>query len=158
VNEEEIAMFIENRIRTSRRHPRGSRSGFTLVELLLVLVILATLAAIVIPKFSGRTEQAKMTAARTQISNLETAIDAYDTDLGAFPNGSDGLRMLTEKPANVDDWHGPYMKKNIPADPWGHPYIYECPGKHNENGYDLMSAGPDGQPGTADDITNWETK
>lgn len=141
----------------TRRVSAGSRSGFTLVELLLVLVILATLAAIVIPKFSGRTEQAKLTAARTQISNLETALDAYETDLGSYPTGSDGLRMLLEKPADTEDWRGPYMKKAIPPDPWGHPYVYECPGRHNENGYDLMSAGPDGQAGTNDDITNWST-
>lgn len=148
-------MSTGDRFRTVRTLPSGSRAGFTLVELLLVLVILATLAAIVIPKFSGRTEQAKLTAARTQISNVETALDAYETDLGSYPSGSDGLRMLLEKPANADDWRGPYMKKEIPLDPWGHPYVYESPGKHNENGYDLMSAGPDGQAGTADDITNW---
>ena len=137
---------------------RAATAGFTLVELLLVLVILATLAAIVIPKFSGRTEQAKLTAARTQISNLETALDSYETDLGSYPTGSDGLRMLMERPGNTEDWHGPYMKKGIPPDPWGHPYVFECPGKHNQEGYDLMSAGPDGQIGTDDDITNWDTK
>ena len=150
-------MFTKGGSRPLRRFRGGCRSGFTLVELLLVLVILATLAAIVIPKFSGRTEQAKLTAARTQISNIETALDAYETDMGSYPTGSDGLRMLLEKPANGDDWKGPYMKKAIPLDPWGHPYVFECPGKHNENGYDLMSAGPDGQMGSNDDVTNWST-
>jgi len=148
-------MRIETKSSMMRSQATGARAGFTLVELLLVLVILATLAAIVIPKFSGRTEQAKLTAARTQISNIETALDAYETDLGSYPQGSDGLRSLMDKPANAEDWRGPYLKKAIPADPWGHPYVYDCPGKHNENGYDVMSPGPDGQAGTADDITNW---
>jgi general secretion pathway protein G len=139
----------------TRQRLNGAKTGFTLVELLLVLVILAMLAAIVVPKFSGRTEQAKLTSAKTQISNLETALDAYETDCGGYPQGSDGLRSLTEKPGTCDDWRGPYMKKGIPPDPWGHPYVYECPGKHDEKSYDLMSAGPDGQAGTADDITNW---
>lgn len=135
----------------------NSRAGFTLVELLLVLVILGTLAAIVIPKFAGRTEQARVTAARTQISNLETSLDAYETDCGSYPQGSDGLRSLLEKPSDVEGWRGPYIKKELPPDPWGRPYVYECPGKHNADGYDIMSPGPDGQAGTDDDIANWTT-
>lgn len=131
------------------------REGFTLVEMLLVLVILATLAAIVVPKFTGRTEQAKVTAARTQIANFETVLDAFEVDNGYYPKGSDGLEDLVTKPTNAQDWRGPYLKQGIPNDPWGNPYIYECPGKHNETGYDLMSMGPDGRVGGDDDITNW---
>ncbi len=129
--------------------------GFTLVELLIVLVILATLAAIVVPKFSGRTEQAKKTAARTQISTFETALDAYETDIGAYPTSAEGLRALIEAPSNAQGWKGPYLSKALPVDPWGNAYTYESPGKHGISGYDLMSNGPDGRAGTDDDITNW---
>ena|ERR1700677_1906415 len=128
--------------------------GFTLVELLLVLVILATLAAIVIPKFAGRSEQAKLTSAKTQISSFETALDAFETDNGYFPKSGD-LDALVNQPANATNWHGPYLK-SIPVDPWNNPYTYDYPGKHNAN-YDLMSNGPDGRAGTDDDITNWDT-
>lgn len=134
------------------------RAGFTLVELLLVLVILATLAAIVVPKFSGRTEQARVTAAQTQIANFGTALDAFETDVGFYPEGSDGLQALRVPPPNAQGWRGPYLKQDIPLDPWGRAYIYECPGRHNESGYDLMSLGQDGRADTADDITNWSTR
>lgn len=137
------------------RNRRRLRSGFTLVELLLVLVILATLAAIVVPKFTGRTEQAKITAAQTQISNFGTVLDAFEVDNGYYPKGSDGLKDLVEKPSNAQNWRGPYLQ-DIPVDPWGNEYIYEYPGKNNESGYDLMSKGPDGQAGNEDDITNWK--
>ena len=131
------------------------RAAFTLVEMLLVLVILATLAAIVVPKFSGRTKQAKITAAEAQINGFETALDAFEIDNGYYPEGNDGLRELVERPNNADDWRGPYLKKSIPLDPWGNPYLYEYPSKHNESGYDLSSWGPDGRAGGDDDITNW---
>jgi len=123
--------------------------------MLLVLVILATLAAIVVPKFTGRTEQAKITAAKTQISNFEMVLDAFEVDNGYYPRGKDGLEDLVRQPSNAQDWRGPYLKQGIPNDPWGNEYIYECPGKHNETGYDIMSMGPDGRVGGDDDITNW---
>ncbi len=148
---------MEDRIKRMERS-RRRRAGFTLVELLLVLVILATLAAIVIPRFSGRTEQAKVTAAQTQISNLGTALDSYEVDVGSYPSTSDGLEALLVKPSNAQGWRGPYMKQEIPLDPWGNPYIYEYPSKHMDGGYDLMSMGPDGRAGSADDIANWTTK
>lgn len=130
--------------------------GFTLVELLLVLVILATLAAIVVPKFAGRSEQAKVTAAQTQISNFSVALDAFEVDNGFYPKGSSGLNDLVEEPNNAKAWHGPYLK-DIPLDPWGNAYVYDNPGKHNQNSYDLLSMGPDGRSGGDDDITNWST-
>ena len=133
------------------------RAGFTLVEMLLVIVILAVLAAIVIPKFSGRSQQAKETAAKSQISSIELALDAFEVDTGAYPAGSNGLNSLIEQPNNVQNWKGPYLKKGIPADPWGNAYVYTYPGKNNPKGYDLMSVGPDGQSGGEDDITNWDT-
>ena len=139
------------------RAPRRRRGphGFTMVELLLVLVILATLAAIVVPKFAGRSEQARVTAAATEISGVETALDAFEVDNGYYPKGSDGLRFLVEEPSDAPSWRGPYLKKAVSVDPWQNPYIYECPGKHNPKGYDLMSTGPDGRVGGDDDITNW---
>jgi len=142
----------KNRIR-----PRQHRA-FTLIELLLVLVILGILAAIVVPKFSGRTEQARVTAAQSQISTFGTALDAFEVDNGYFPKGKNGLSDLVQQPRDAQNWKGPYLKSDIPLDPWTHAYIYECPGKHNPTGYDLMSMGFDGRAGSDDDITNWQQK
>jgi general secretion pathway protein G len=130
--------------------------GFTLIELLLVLVILGILAAIVVPKFSGRTEQARETAARAQIATFNTALDAFEVDVGFYPKGKNGLSDLVQQPRDAQNWRGPYLKNDIPLDPWGNAYSYECPGKHNASGYDLMSMGPDSRVGGDDDITNWE--
>ncbi|MBM3882317.1 MAG: type II secretion system protein GspG [Verrucomicrobia bacterium] len=135
---------------------RSRRRGFTLIELLLVLVILGVLAAIVVPKFAGRTEQARITAAQTQIASFSTALDAYEVDNGYYPKGKDGLIDLIEQPRDTPNWHGPYLK-DVPQDPWGNDYLYECPGKNNPSSYDLMSMGPDGRVGGDDDITNWQT-
>lgn len=134
-----------------------SRAGFTLIELLLVLVILGVLAAIVVPKFGGRTEQARVTAAQSQISTFGTALDAFEVDTGSYPKGKNGLLDLVQQPRDAINWKGPYMKNDIPNDPWGRAYIYEFPGKHNPSSYDLMSMGPDGKVGGDDDITNWQT-
>lgn len=135
-----------------------SRRGFTLVEMLLVLVILAVLAAIVIPKFSGRSQQAKLTAAQSQIASIELALDAYEVDTGAYPQGGGGLAALVDEPSGARNWKGPYLKKGVPLDPWGNEYIYVYPGKNNPRGYDLLSVGPDGRPGGDDDVTNWDAK
>jgi general secretion pathway protein G len=137
---------------------KSNKRGFTLIELMLVLVILSILAAIVVPKFSGRTEQARNTAAQSQISTFGTALDAFEVDNGYYPKGRNGLQDLMAQPRDAQNWKGPYLKTDLPNDPWGHPYIYECPGKHNASGYDLSSAGPDGRPGTEDDISNWNAK
>ncbi len=136
------------------RISRAGRHAFTLVEMLLVLVILATLAAIVIPKLAGRGQQAKETAAHTQIANLEQAIDSFEVDTGNFPTT---LNSLVDAPANVQGWKGPYLK-NIPSDPWGQAYVYTYPGKNNVNGYDIVSGGPDMRIGSEDDINNWTKK
>jgi general secretion pathway protein G len=135
---------------------RAKRQAFTLIELLLVLTILGILAAIVIPKLSGRTEEARERAAATQISTFGTALDAFEVDNGFYPHGKSGLQDLIVIPHNAQNWHGPYLKTDaIPLDPWNNPYVYECPGKHNPSSYDLASAGPDGRLGTDDDICNW---
>lgn len=130
--------------------------AFTLIELLLVLTILGILAAIVVPKISGRTEEARVKATATQVSNFGTALDAFEVDNGFYPRGRDGLNQLLIAPRDARNWHGPYLKGDaIPKDPWGNDYLYECPGKHNPTSYDLMSMGPDGKVGGGDDIANW---
>lgn len=137
----------------TRRHWR--RRPFTLIELLLVLVILATLAALVVPRFAGRSKQAKVTAAQTEIAGIEVALDAFEIDNGYYPQGNDGLDDLYEDPGDAPSWRGPYVKKRVNSDPWQNPYVYACPGEHNANAYDLMSKGPDGRVGGGDDIANW---
>jgi general secretion pathway protein G len=134
------------------------RQAFTLIELLLVLVILGILAAIVVPKFSGRTEQARQTAAQSQIATFGTALDAFEVDNGYYPKGRNGLAELVSAPRDSQNWKGPYLKSDIPNDPWGRPYAYECPGKHNPTSYDLMSMGADGRAGNEDDVANWTTQ
>ena len=138
------------------RNVRVVRAGFTLIELLLVLVILAVLAAVVVPKFTSRGKQARETAASTDISNLETALDAFQVDTGRFPTSDEGLGALLTQPGNVKTWHGPYIKKQ-PIDPWSNAYVYRYPGTHNPNSYDLFSMGEDGREGN-DDIDNWTQK
>jgi len=144
-------------LKSEIRNPKSAkRRGFTLIELLLVLVILATLAAIVLPKVTGRSKQAKITAARTQLSYFEVALDAFEIDVGRYPTTVEGLRALVERPAsNAEGWQQPYLKGDIPLDQWKNEYIYRCPGQYNQDGYDLQSFGPDGRLGGDDDITNW---
>ena len=134
----------------------GRFSGVTLIELLLVLVILAVLAAVVTPKFTKRSEQARITAAKTQISQFEVALDAFEIDVGRYPTTPEGLRALVEKPASdADGWLQAYLKRDVPKDPWGSEYVYRYPGQYNEDGYDLYSFGPDRKQGGDDDIANW---
>ncbi len=85
-------------------------------------------------------------------------LDAFEVDNGYYPKGSNGLTELIEEPKDAKNWRGPYLKQTVPNDPWGNSYVYECPGKHNEKGYDLMCMGPDGRVGGNDDITNWSEK
>jgi general secretion pathway protein G len=133
------------------------RRGFTLIELLLVLVILAALSAIVVPKFSNRSKDAKVTAAKTDIANLEVALDSFEIDTGRYPTTTEGIRALVIEPSNTNenDWKGPYLKRGVPKDPWQNEYVYKYPGQYNEYGYDLYSYGPDGIQDTEDDIQNW---
>ena len=135
---------------------RNKRPGFTLIELLLVLVILASLAAIVVPKFAGRAEQSKITQAKTQISLFASSLDTFELDLGRYPTTVEGLDALVQKPSGLDKWTQPYLtRQDIPLDPWGNEYQYRHPGQKNEYGYDLYSGGPDGREGGDDDIDNW---
>ena len=128
------------------------RRAFTLIELMLVVIIIGVLSAMVVPRLAGRSEQARVQAAKTDISSsIPLALDLYEMDMGKYPENLDYLRT---RPSDGESWRGPYLKKK-PVDPWGKPYIYKAPGDHNQDGYDLSSSGPDGQPGTADDVTNW---
>lgn len=131
------------------------RQGFTLVEMLLVLVILATLAAIVVPKLSGIGQDSKVKAVHAQIAVFEQAMERYELANGSYPPGNSGLQALVEAPGNAPKWNGPYLSKTvIPNDPWGQPYVYAFPGKINPSGYDIISGGPNGRVGDDDDIDN----
>jgi general secretion pathway protein G len=130
--------------------------GFTLIELLLVLVILAVLAVIVVPKFAGRTEDARKTAARTQVSAISSAIRMFEVDVGRYPSNEEGLHALMEAPGNAKGWRQPYLEQALGDDPWGNPYGYKMPGTHNPSGFDVYSIGPDGTEGSDDDIGNWQ--
>ena len=136
---------------------RNRRRAFTLVEMLLVITIIGILAALVVPKMMGRSEQARQTAARADIAGVKTALDAYEVDNGYYPKSRNSLGDLIQQPSDAKNWRGPYLDK-VPVDPWGNAYVYEYPGKHNPSSYDLYSVGPDGKPGTDDDIGNWQSK
>jgi len=141
---------------TRDRIGRRARHGFTLVELLLVLVILGTLAAIVLPRFTNRTRQAQIAATQTQIATFKTALDAFEVDNGYYPKGKNGLLDLIQQPRDAQNWRGPYLQSDsIPKDPWGNDYIYECPGRHNPSSYDISSLGPPGENAV---IANWTVK
>lgn len=134
--------------------------AFTLIELMIVVVILAVLAAAVIPRLAGRTQQARISTAKMDISgNISVALDLYELDNGRYPSTEQGLNALMAKPSSSPtptNWNGPYLKRR-PIDPWGNEYKYACPGTHN-NDYDLYSLGPDGTEGNDDDIRSWEAE
>ncbi len=134
---------------------RRAVKAFTLIELMLVVIIIGALVAMVMPRLTGRTEQARATAAEADIrANIATALKLYELDNGSFPTSEEGLNALLDKPASATNWHGPYLEKK-PIDPWGREYKYKCPGEHRTSDYDLYSLGKDGVE-SADDVKNWE--
>jgi general secretion pathway protein G len=128
--------------------------GFTLLELLVVMVIIGLLASYVGPRYFSQVGKSEIKTARAQIDALEKALDQYRLDIGHYPTTEQGLSALVSPPTNEPRWGGPYLRKNVPPDPWGNPYLYKQPGDHGE--FDLLSYGNDGQPGgEAADIVNW---
>jgi len=135
------------------RCPQG---GFTLLELLVVIVIIGLLAGLVAPRYFDQVGKSNTKIARAQIEALGKALDQYRLDVGSYPSTELGLAALTNRPQNLEKWEGPYLKKAVPADPWGAPYVYKSPGEHGE--YDLSSLGSDRQPGgtgEAADVGSW---
>lgn len=133
-------------------------SGFTLTELLVVLVIVGLLAALVGPLLYQRINPAKQSIARAQMEGFMTALDGYFLDVGQFPTSQQGLAVLRTKPDGAPKWNGPYLKKEIPVDPWGNPYVYRAPGRNG--GYEMLSYGADGKEGGEGDnadINSWES-
>lgn len=134
----------------------ATERGFTLLELLVVMVIIGLLAGYVGPKYFAQVGKSEVKATRAQIDGLEKALDQYRMDTGHYPSTEQGLKALVERPANEAKWGGAYLKKAVPLDPWGNAYVYKSPGEHGE--FDLLSFGKDGQAGgdgEAADITNW---
>lgn len=142
-------------MRTERRD-----RGFTLIELMVVMMLLAILAAAIVPNVVGKSDKAKHTKAKTDIAMIESLLDQYYLDMGRYPTVDEGLRALYFKPEDDDgSWKGPYPKKPIPDDPWGNPYMYESPGTHSNAPYEVASFGKDGEEGGEgdynEDIVSW---
>jgi len=149
-----MQMMHSNKDRFGRRGLRRAERGFTLVELLLVLVILALIGSLVLPGIIGKAEGAKVKAASSQIDRLSMAVESYYLDTGKTP---DSLDELVEGGGDAAGWNGPYVKKSSLQDPWGRDYVYQYPGEHGD--FDIYSLGADGQPGGDDnnaDINSWD--
>lgn len=145
---------------TRRYLQRRRQRGITLIEMLVVLTIIALFAALVAPRFLGKADTARSTAARAQINSFMTALGAYKLDTGTYPSTEMGLSALRVHPQNVNQWQGPYLPQDIPNDPWGRPYSYKYPGEHGDEP-DIVCLGADGQPGGEGinaDIVSWKAQ
>jgi general secretion pathway protein G len=149
---------------SARFHQSGvcRNRGFTLLEILVVIIVLGLLAGLVGPRIIGRVTEAKSATARTQIELLSVALDSYRLDNGHYPTTAQGLQALRTKPVVEPvprNWRGPYLRKEVPLDPWDRAYEYTSPGEHNPTSFDLLTYGRDGQPGGEDedeDVTSWQ--
>ena len=140
-------------VKTEER--KKSEKGFSLIELIVVLVILGLLAAVVAPRVYDKLARGRHEIARIQIKELEGALQLFSFDVGRYPNTSEGLEALIRNPGNLDSWRSSYLSKTeLPKDPWGKPYVYRCPGQHGD--FDLLSFGPDGVEGGEDDVASWK--
>jgi general secretion pathway protein G len=136
---------------------RRNQAGFTLIEIMVVMVIIGLLMALVGPNLIGRSEKAKTQAAAMQIERLGTVLDTFRLDIGRYPSTQEGLQALVQRPSGLERWDGPYLNKGVPKDPWDRPYVYRSPGDGGRP-YDIYSLGADGAPGGQDqnrDITSW---
>jgi general secretion pathway protein G len=144
---------MDNRLNQAMKN----QAGFTLVELIVVVIIIGLLAGLVVPQFIKQEEKATAKAAKAQIELFGTALDTFRLDVGRYPTSQEGMAALMQQTGGVDRWDGPYLKKDLPPDPWGKPYVYKSPGDHGV--YDIVSYGADGAPGgdgNNRDITSWE--
>jgi general secretion pathway protein G len=135
----------------------GSAGGFTLLELLVVMVIIGLLAGLVAPRYFAQVGKSQVKVARAQLDALDKALDQFRLDVGRYPTSEEGLQVLVAQPSGETSWNGPYLKKGVPADPWGRAYVYQQPGTHGGD-FDLQSYGKDGRPGGTGedaDVTNW---
>ena len=156
--------LVPGALRNSRKRGQAALAparswAFTLIEIMVVVVILGILAATIIPQFMGTTHDAKVSAAKAAISELENAVERFNIHMDRYPTTEEGLKVLVEKPAeDTTKWRGPYIKM-LRNDPWGHPYQYRLPGTHHPSGFDLWSRGADGVDGgegQGADIGNWQ--
>ena len=141
---------------TALTSARRRLAGFTMIELMLVVMIIGIIVAIAVPRMAGRQKRAKVVAASASINSTSTALDAFELDVGRFPSTEEGLQALVARPSTLtpeDEWNGPYMRE-LPLDPWKRLLIYTYPGDRSVD-YDLISMGPDGEEGTEDDVTNF---
>ena len=148
---------LKGRVMLAENNKRMKQLGFTLLELLVVMVIIGLLASYVGPKYFAQIGKSEVKTAKAQIDSLGKALDQYRLDTGHYPSTENGLAALNAAPANESKWNGPYLQKKVPSDPWDHAYLYKMPGEHGD--YDLISLGNDGAAGGAGeaaDIGNWQ--
>lgn len=150
--------IFEEPLPETLRKKKNPRAGVTLIEMLVVVVIIAVFAAVVGPRLLGQGDKARVVAARQQIDNFQLALGQYHLDTGSYPSTEQGLAALRNQPAGAEQWHGPYLQKDVANDPWSHAYVYKYPSDHGDEP-DIVSYGADGQPGGEAlnaDIQSWK--